>query len=417
MLINLGFFPEGEIALWLFDPNFVLFLTQKYFIVCFTQVGVILLFSMVIHQLPWLYLLSIVFGIKSAEVAGNLSLLPSFVKLFVFGQGFMLPSVPSLGTGFFPEENIFAGFALFHTGITLLFIVIAIAIKMRRRSEPVLSSKLVLAALLLALIALCSGGNAVFKELAHRNHGYEELLMTAANQALSETTLSFTPESYNLTVKLKTADHYLDGTAIIKGKVIGVSGKICFTLRECLNVTAVRNAVTGDLLAWSRTGSLLTIYLPENCPENSTIPLSIAYSGEMWEWFPDRMAQPNGPVNFIAPTYSLLRSGYAWYPTPGGQDLYTHTEYINPITNAKVPTLHANRIVHTPLPFTLTVDIDTEPYIAIVASNLEQTGVETLSGEYNRRYRFYSDSGHDIFLISGPYERQMFVTPDQKISV
>lgn len=415
MLANLAFFPQREIAHWLLIPQYVLFLTLKYTIVCLTQIGVILLFSMLTRQLPWLYLLSILFVIKSLEIASNTGLLPSSAKLFVFGQGFMLPSAPSAAIGFFPEQDIYPGFALFHIGLTVLLTAIAIAVQMLRRSEPVLRSKLILGLFLLSLITLYSGSHIVFQELNHRNHGYEELIKAAAKEIpRHETRVNFVPESYNLAVKLKTAAHYFDGTAIIKGKLTEPSDKIFFTLRDCFTVDDIISAATGESLSWSQRGSALTVYLPNTFQEYSSLSLSISYSGEVWEWFPDCMAQPSGPVNFIAAPYSLLRSGYAWYPTPGLHDLYTYSEYANPITDAKIPALNANRIVHPALPFTMTVDIDTE---AMVASNLEQTAAEALSGEYSQRYHFYSDSGHNIFLLSGPYEHQIVSMPNEKISV
>jgi hypothetical protein len=62
----------------------------------------------------------------------------------------------------------------------------------------------------------------------------------------------------------------------------------------------------------------------------------------------------------------------------------------------------------------MTVDIDTDN---MVATNLEQIGKESLSGEYKERFCFHAEKGHDLFLLTGPYEHNMVNTPSGKISV
>ena len=417
MLAVLIFFPEMKLGEWVLVPGAISFLTLKYFVLCLTQVSLVIFFRMFTSHLLLLYCLSIAGWVITSHLASNLGFLPDFFKLFVFGQGFMLPSAPSLAIGYFPLQNIFPGFALAQAGLALLFIVIFIAKQMVRHRESILRSKLIIALFIFSLAAVWFGSHAVFIELDHREQGYRELMQAAsAEQAPSaNATAILKPESYHLAVKLKTSSHYFDGTAMIKGRISGQpSDKIAFTLRDCFTVTSVSELTTGTPLKWAQNGAALTVYVPKNCQDGQPLTLSISYSGEVWEWFPDRMASPNGPVNFVAAPFSLLRSGYAWYPVPGCHNLYTYRDFINPLTKQKQQTLQAKRISHFPLPFSLTVDIDSDN---MIASNLNQTAVETLSGEYKRRYCFYSEAGHDVFLLSGPYERQIIHTADGIVTV
>lgn len=417
MLAVLIFFPEMKCGEWVFVPRAIIILTIKYFLLCLTQVSLVFFFRTITGKLPLLYLLSIACWITTSELANNTGFLPGFAKLFVLGQGFMLPSAPSLAVGYFPLQDIFPGFALFQVGLALLFIVMSLARQMFQRSQSILRPGLITALVFFSLAFLWAGGHTVLNELDHREHGFRELVQSAsAVQApLIATTAILNPESYSLTVKLKTSEHHLDGTAIIKGKVSGPhSDGIIFTLRDCFTVSSVQELTTKTPLKWTQSGAALTVYLPDACQEDQTLNLAISYGGEVWEWFPDRMARPYGLVNIVATPFSLLRSGYAWYPIPGNHNLYSGCEFINPLTGQKQHTLRANRAVHPPLPFSLAVDIDTED---MIASNLNQTAVETLSGEYKRRYRFYSETGRDVFLLSGPYERQTYNMPDRIITV
>jgi hypothetical protein len=63
-------------------------------------------------------------------------------------------------------------------------------------------------------------------------------------------------------------------------------------------------------------------------------------------------------------------------------------------------TLSAKRVTHAPIPFVLTVDLDAD---LTAVSNLERHSVQTLTGEYKRRYMFSAAQGRDVFLMAGPY--------------
>ncbi|MCE5286828.1 MAG: hypothetical protein LLG02_13420 [Pelosinus sp.] len=418
MLGILLFFPEMQLAEWSNMPSSIIFLTLKYLILCLTQIGLVLLCTIITKQLAWLYLLSIVCWLKTSDLASNLGFLPSFSQLFVLGQGFMLPSAPSLASGYFPQQILFSGVALFQAGLALLFAASAIIQQMRLRRERLLGAKTIIVFFLLSLAFLCLGSRIALTELAHREHWFDHLIQASSQRATTaqdQGYATFSPEAYQLAVKLKTTAHYFAGTARIKGKISALpSHKMQLTLRDSFTVTAVNEITADKPLQWTQNGAILTIYLPDTYQENTELMLAISYSGEIREWFPARMARPNGPVNFIDPAYSLLRSGYAWYPIPGLHHLYTYYDCINPLTDRTETTLRAKPVLQPPTKFTMTVDIDTDN---LVASNLEQTGAEALSGEYKERYHFYSAEGHDVFLLAGPYEHQVQSTPDGKISI
>lgn len=417
MLFFLAFVPELEVAPWLFTPGCIWLLTFKYFILCLIEVSLVSFFSTITRQLLWLLLLVIACWIKILELASNLSLLPSFSKLFAFGQGFMLPSAPSLAIGYFPDQNLILYIGIFHAGLALFLVVITAISRALARGEPVLRSRIIIGLSLISLTFLWIGSQSALHKLEHREQSFHKLLESrnTTKSADKQASAIFTPETYNLEVKLKTTDHFFSGTATIRGRLNSLEfNRILFTLRDCFTVTEVRDTASKKPLNWTQNGSFLAVCLPETYQENDTLTLSVSYSGEVWEWFPDRMAKPNGPVNFIAPSFSMLRSGHAWYPIAGANDLYTVNNYTNPITDTKITTLQANRTVHPPLPFTLTVDIDTDN---LVASNLEQTAAETLLGEYRQRYHFYSEKGHDLFLLAGPYQHNSLRIADEKISV
>ncbi len=417
MLIVLMFFPELKMAEWALMPGILSFLTLKYITICFIQVGLVFLFRIVSRNILLLYFLSIAWWITTSDLASNFSYWPDFFQLFVFGQGFMLPNAPSLAMGYFPLQDIFFDYAAFQAGAAVLFIILLISKQLYRHKQPILRSKLLMVLFIFSLAAMYIGGSSVLKELEHRDHNFNELIQASDSpQVPISAAATFVPESYNLTAKLKTASHYFYGTAIIKGKISGQNpDKISFTLRNYFSVTSISDTATAAPLKWQQQGTSLLVYLPEDYKDNQPLTLSISYSGEVWEWFPDRVSQPkNGPVNFIAAPYSLLRSGYAWYPVPGDHNLYGYYDYINPVTDKTQRTLRAKRVVHQPLPFSMTVDIDTDN---TVVSNLDQTSAENLSGEYKHRYKFYSETGHNVFLLAGPYERQVYNVPDENVTV
>jgi hypothetical protein len=415
MLINLAILPELHLAKWLFKPGLISFLTLKYMLLCFIQVSLAFFLCLLTRYLLWLYFLVtfLVWNIMGF-LASNLYLLSNSGKLFIIVQSLMLPNAPSLAVGFFPERDLFISIALFQAGLALLLISISIVWHMLQRNEPILRSKFVLMLTFITLIALFSGSQAALNEFNNREHGYRQLLTAAKeNLPIEETAAKFEPESYNLSVKLTTNSHYFEGTAEIRGTTKNfASNKIYFTLRDLFTVTAVKELSTGQPLKWSQNGAALLIRLPDTYPADTPLALSISYEGNVWEWFPDIMAKPSGPVNFIATPYSLLRSGYAWYPIPNLHSLYTYCDYVNPITGDTENTLQANPVFHPPMPFTMTVDIDTDQ---MVVSNLDQVEIQITSGQYKKRYCFYSENGHDVFLLSGPYERQIKNTPTGQI--
>ena len=408
VLLVIGVLPyffsvEMVPAEWLFDSRRLAFIWLKYIITCLIAIGFVFLAGAVTRYSRRLYLICGVCWGLGVWFANSLSYLPTWSMLFVFGHALMLPSLPSAAVGYFPQQDLLPGIVVYQGAVAMLFLLLAALWQMAKRGEPILRSKLLVSLMLIVVTVGIAAGFIVWRELDERERGFRLRLAAVEKQETIVSEVRATPalKDYQLNVKLQTAAHYLEGKATLKLKPIApYSDIIYFTLRDCFMVEEV--AITGgnERLEWWRDGSRLAVNIPERYQREEELTLTISYSGKVWEWFSGRLARPTGPVNFIAAPFSLLRSGYAWYPVPGDQPLYTHEYYEKRWDSQVGTTLWAKRTVHSPVPFALTVDIDTD---STVVSNLEQTGDEVLTGEYKQRYRFKSSQGRDVFLLTGPY--------------
>ncbi len=209
-------------------------------------------------------------------------------------------------------------------------------------------------------------------------------------------------------IRMHSAEHRLEGKAELTLRLEKPADRVYFTLRNYLVVESVALADENERLQWRRDGSVLAVRLPERYRQGARLRLTIAYSGTVWEWGTRARERPNGPLNFVASSFSLLRSGQAWYPIPGVQPLYICQAYTILGRPAVGTAVWASRAIHPVVAFRLTVDSDTDN---MALSNLERTGVETLSGAYKKRYRFGSLRGRDVFLMVGPYRYQKKTIP------
>lgn len=407
-----GFFGGWKPVEWLLNGRYLAFVTLKYITTCATAIGFVFLAGAVMGSSPRLYLFVGICWAIGWWVASNLAFFPAWSALFVFGHGVMLPGAPSLA-GYFPQEDLLPGFAAFQGAMALLFLLMAAAWQMRKRGEKAWRSKLLVTLAVLAVFAGSLAGTVVWRELAERETafrmGFQETERAAA-VALQEPAVS-QPQlaAYHLDIKLRTAAHCLEGRAVIKFRLTdSLPETILFTLRNYLAVEAVVDAGSGKKIEWRRDGSRLMVQVPEGYRQGEELTLAISYSGRVWEWFAGRLAQPNGLVNCIAEPFSLLRSGYAWYPVPGDQPLYERKSYTGPWNELPETTLWAVRALHPAVPFELTVDTDAG---GAVVSNLEQQGVDVLTGEYKQRYHFRSTGANDVFLLTGPYYCQKRQVP------
>lgn len=412
---------SGGATDWLANGSHFALLILKYIVTCMTSIGIVFLASLV-TQRPWkLYLMVSIWWIMNTIVANYPSYLPSWSKLFLFGYGIMVPGIPSVVVGYFLQQDLLLGFAAFQLPIAILFIILATTRQMARRGERFLQSKIMIVLILLSIVTSSIAGVSIWKEFDRRESQFSLALRetpgseAAIAQTASEATLEL--EDYQLDVKLRTAAHYLEGTATIKVKLVDCPSNILyFTLRNCFAVEDVMAGDRGEGLEWWREGSRLAVRLPTRYRQGDSLILSIVYSGQVWEWFNGSSARPNGSVNFVDTSLSLLRSGHAWYPVPGDHPLYTRKYYAKQKIGLPDSTLWAKRALHQPVPFALTVDIDND---STVASNLEQIGVETLTGDYKQRYRFGALQGRDVFLMTGPYhhEKRHFSGRDDFVEV
>ncbi|MBU2699556.1 hypothetical protein Ga0466249_000635 [Sporomusaceae bacterium BoRhaA] len=431
MLIVVGLLPDFVPADWLFSCSSVVFVTLKYVITCATSIGFVFLLGAITQRSFWLYIFIGICWILELEFASNLNYFPAWSKLVLFGHGVMLPAAPSAAVGYFPQQELLGNFATTQLAMAALFFVISVMMQMIRRGESIRRSKFVIAILLVAVACGLGAGCVVWQELDGRERDFRLALQESLDSAtVISTQGAIAPnlEAYHLEVQLQTKDHQLAGTAHLKLNVTDTSaGPLVFTLRNCFQVSEVTVDGQAEGVEWWREGSRLLVRLPEHYRQEKSFTLNVSYSGRVWEWFDDRLARPTGPVNLIAADFSLLRSGYAWYPIPGDQPLYQRKFYTAPgndlknslfytaLSNDSIKnTLWAKTARHDAVPFQLTVDIDTD---STVGANLEQVGQEWLKGSYKQRYYFESPMGKDIFLFAGPYHYEKKTIPGQRDSV
>ena len=414
MVVVVGILPDFVPAEWLFSYSAVGFLTLKYMMTCATSIGFVFLLGEIARKSIWIYLLISICWEMGHNLASNLSYYPIWSQLLLFGHGIMLPGAPSLMVGYFPQQELLGYVTIVQLALAIAFFEIAVLLQCVRRGEAFWRSRFIMTLLMLAVISGVWAGIAAWHELDHRER--DARLALAESQALFNPMdrHSVTPklEQYNLAVQLQTNTHRLEGTARLQLAVIDVStDSIVFTLRNYFQVINVTIGDQQEPLEWSRDGSRLFVQLPERYRQGKSFTVNIDYSGEVWEGFHDRMACPTGPVNFIAADFSLLRSGYGWYPIPGEQSLYERKSSLEDAGNSLKPILRAKLARHDAVPFDLTVDIDTN---STVGSNLEFIGQQGLTGLYKQRYYFQSDFGKDVALFSGPYQYEKKLLPGRK---
>ena len=416
MVMAVGFLAGMQPVEWLFNSKQLALLTLKYITTCATVIGFVFLASSVSGHAWRLYFIAGACWIVGVLFTSNLSYFPTWSVLFVVIYGEMIPLAPSAAVGYFPQQDLLPGFAAFQTAISILLLSFNAACRMAKRGEQVFQSKLLVSLVLASVIIGFTSGFTIWQELAYRESGFHSAFheMERSEAVAEKQEVANAPEleAYQLDVKLRTASHYLAGTAKLKIKLTDhPSGIMFFTLRNCFAVTDVVEAERGEKVEWWRAGSRLAVRVPQHYRQGESLTLTISYAGQVWEWFTGLAARPSGPINFVATPYSLLRSGYAWYPIPGDYPLYTREHYAKLWDGPPGTTLWAQRVIHPPVPFQLTVDIDNDN---TVASNLEQMGMEPLTGEYQQRYRFASRQGRDVFLMAGPYHHEKRTFPGRE---
>jgi hypothetical protein len=404
IVLTIGFLPGMTPADWLFNGEYFTFLTLKYIIICMAAVGSVFLAGLLTHRRWRLCLIAAACWAIGDFFSSHLLTFPSWSTFFAFGHGVMRLMAPSAAVGYFPQQDLILRFALIQAALAVLFLVFAVAIEKIKRRERILQSKLLLLLVLIIVIVFSFACPIAGRELNTRESGFQLAVQEVKGPEILavKTGLATTPvmESYKLAIKLRTKAHYLEGRATIGLDMADQTEVIVCTLRNYFKVETVTETNRGDTLKWQREGSHLAVYIPESYRYNRKLTLEIFYSGQVWEWFTDPFACPNGPLNFVATQFSLLRSGYGWYPIPGYYPLYTREYYTTPWHRSPEITLLANRIAHPAVLFDLTVDLDNND---TVVSNLEQSGTEPLRGEYKKRFHFKSLHGRDVFLITGPY--------------
>lgn len=414
ILFAVGFFPGMEPAEWLLNSRLLAVLTLKYIVICTAVIGFVFLVELTTSSSWRLYLITGVCWAIEVFVAGNLSHFPSWIAFFVLGSGVERLMAPSTAVGYFPYQALLPWLAAAYILTSIVFFVTGVVYQSAKRKEPVLRLKWLLPLGLIWVIVSFFTGNTVYSDLNKREKGFRLALQEAerTKKVPGKTGMARVDapklESYRLAIKLRTEVHFLEGTAIVKLNLADSPESVQFTLRNCFKVKAVTKAVGGEKLKWRRKGSLLIVFIPECYRKEGMLTLEISYSGQVWEWFPPSSAYENGPVNFISPQFSLLRSGYAWYPVPGVHPLYTCKYFTTPWCHLLQKTLLAERVSHAPIAFDLTVDLDTND---MAVSNLEYTGVEAQTGKFQRRYHFSSPNGQNVFLLIGPYhyEKRTFL--------
>lgn len=417
MLFTVGIFPGMEPAEWLLNPQLLAFLTLKYIIICMVLISVVFLLGLTMGSSWYLYLIITVCWATEVFIAGNLSHFPSWTAFLVFGSGVLRLMAPSTAVGYFPNQILLPWLAAAYIVTAIFFLITGVICQALKRKESILRLKW-LPPLALIWITVCLiTGIIVHEELKNREKGFRLGLqeMERSKKAVVRKMAHFTVprlESYRLAIKLRTATHHLQGTAYLKMNPADSAESIQFTLRNYFRVKAVTEAGEGIKLKWRREGSILTIFIPEYYRRKGTITLKIVYWGLVWEWFPPSSVYTNGPMNFVSSQFSLLRSGYAWYPVPGIHSLYQRQFYTTPWQHSPKTTLLADRVSHPTIAFDLTVDLDTDD---TAVSNLEYTGVQSLAGEFRRRYSFSSLHGRDIFLLVGPYHYEKRPFPAGRI--
>jgi hypothetical protein len=390
--------PEAQFAL----------LTLKYLTTCVTAIGFVFLASAFTRSTVQLYLVAGAGWAVGFIFASNLRYFPAWSVLFALGHGVMLPSVPSAALGYFHQQGLLPALAVFQSVLAGLFLLGTVVWQMKKRNEPRLRVKrLLLIAVLIAIVGLAAG-SVVLRELKERNEGYRLALQGSQPQAgmAVKRIPAVKPDlvAYRLEVNLQTATHTLEGMATLKLKWDESTARsLMFTLRPYFTVQEVELAGRALPLQWRRGGSRLTVRLPGDYQARKTATVKIRYTGMVWEWASGLMVRPNGPVNLVAPEFSLLRSGYAWYPVPGAEPLYTWETYQDPGSARVKSAPWARQVRHTPVPFELMVKLDTD---STAVSNLESSGLKLLTGKYQKQYRFSSRQGRDVFLITGPYHHE-----------
>jgi hypothetical protein len=403
-ILTVGFLPGLKPAEWLLNGQSVVFLTLKYITVCATALGFVFAAGVVTRYAWRLYLIIGACWAVGEFFYRDLPYLPSWCAFFLLGNGEMKPEAPSAILGYFPQHDLLLVGAAFQIALAILCILLVAVYGMVKRNEPAPRLKtLLLPVAAMALLVFFTGG-IIWREINQRESGFRLGLREAERAEVVAAKAVAAPElkSYQLQAKLRTSAHYFEGKALISLKPVGTTEIVHFTLRNCFQVESVSEAVNGKKLKWGRNGSYLWVRVPQY-RRDQTFMLEITYSGRVWEWFPRALARPNGPVNLVAPEFSILRSGYAWYPVPGIHSLYRREYYAKPGGGRPGTTLWAERVGHAAVPFQLTVDIDNH---STIVSNLERSGGEPLTGAYQQRYRFHSLLGRDVFLLAGPYRRQ-----------
>lgn len=404
-------FAMGQLAL----------LTVKYLVTGIVSIGLAFLVGVMVRHRWQLYLLTgLVYGVSWA-FGSNLGWFPTWCTFLALGHGELLPVVPTLTVNIYPQLAFTLALALFQTGLAGLFIVGAAVRQMRRRREPVSRSSWLGGLVLVAGLILLVGGSYAWSELRERERSYRLSFQTPqplpAGKQTRELTIGPRLAAYRLELNVHTAARFLEGKATIRMKgPVPASGLLRFALRSYFAVEQVFLVDDGGRLNYRRDASRLTVQIPKAYRKRNNLTLQINYSGKVWEWLNHLCARPAGLVNFITREYSVLRSGYAWYPIPGEHRLFRREFYRGPWDGSPQTALQAKRVPHSPVPFRLVVNLDSTQ---LAVTNLELDRVVRLKGKYQTRCYYRSERGQDLYLLVGPYRftRKVFAGQPKPIPV
>jgi hypothetical protein len=400
-------------AEWLMPKAQIGLLALKYLVTCITAIGFVFLAGTMTRSAGQLYLLAGIGWAVSFVFASNRVYFPAWMVLLAFGHGALLPDAPSAELGYFTQQGWLLPLAVYQGVVAVLCMLIGIARQMYQRGELLRGIKQLLLWSLLAMVGAGVAGSMVCHNLHLRDRGFRLALQDSRRQRLETTRKAKTVKpdlaAYRLDLNLHTATHGLEGTAELKLKWdSSAAANLVFTLRPYLKVREIKLVGQAGVLPWRRAGSRVTVLTPgrSNHPEMAT--LRIKYYGTVWEWASGRIVRPDGPVNLITPKFSLLRSGYAWYPIPGAAALFCDQLYQDPWSTIPKTVPWARLARHSPVPFELKVRLDSN---STVVSNLELQR-ELSNGRAKREYWFSSRRGSDVYLITGPYHHQKLQFPN-----
>ncbi|MBU2702845.1 hypothetical protein Ga0466249_003980 [Sporomusaceae bacterium BoRhaA] len=316
-------------------------------------------------------------------------------------QAFCVPS--SQLTGHFPNTGLIPVVVCYQLGFSAILLLVSFYFYSKRRSlgQLRLSYMLVLTT---AFAVFLSGAILFVREYEGRDKTYQEAFVNAvadAGQAV-DTANMLRPVRYVMDIKLKTALNTVDCGAKLFFRNTSNSEiqEIPLTLKNYYVIHNVKDG-SGRELVWQRKGDFIEVKLSSPLAAGAAMEIFLDYSGKVWEWFSDYDTQPQGLINFVSPSMTLLRSGHAWYPTLGKNQVYHTSDQRISWSDQPRTVLSARYISHQSTAFTINVEIDKDME---VVTGLPLTEDVRLPDNAVRKFVFSSPSARDVFLIAAPYE-------------